>query len=252
MKRADHILALTAAVLESMPGALAHIAGSYVVDEIRKPGMVSLGASDGKQEQSFSSWIANLSNEKINSFRFTAYQYNDERLPARIAAGFAGPSDLVLEVTTGVAVRTYILRVFHAPANELTTSQFITLLNSQPDPALVWARATTLILESNGLNQRRVFPGDETPAYLATDEGRAVFAYLAGELVREIQIESTVFDKVFAVKAEDLKEATIYKYNLLRRYLKEFKKQIDVAEVDLMFIEKFGAFLKKKNDGIHG
>ncbi|WP_160139440.1 site-specific integrase [Chryseobacterium sp. c4a] len=62
----------------------------------------------------------------------------------------------------------------------------------------------------------------------------------------------TVFDKMLEIKAEDLKEATIYKYNLLRRYLKEFKKQIDVAEVDLMFIGKFGAFLKKKNDGKHG
>ncbi|GAA5085398.1 site-specific integrase [Chryseobacterium ginsengisoli] len=62
----------------------------------------------------------------------------------------------------------------------------------------------------------------------------------------------TVFDKMFEIKSQKLKEPTIYKYNLLRKYLKEFKKQIDVVEVDLMFIERFEAFLRKKDVGKHG
>lgn len=62
----------------------------------------------------------------------------------------------------------------------------------------------------------------------------------------------TVFDKMLAIKSKKIKEPTLYKYNLLRKYLKEFKKRIDVAEINLMFIEDFEAFLKKKNDGIYG
>ncbi|WP_426479521.1 tyrosine-type recombinase/integrase [Chryseobacterium sp. CBSDS_008] len=62
----------------------------------------------------------------------------------------------------------------------------------------------------------------------------------------------TVFDKMLAIKSKKIKEPTLYKYNLLRKYLKEFKKRIDVAEINLMFIEDFEAFLRKKNDGIHG
>ncbi|MFZ4929761.1 tyrosine-type recombinase/integrase [Chryseobacterium sp. Mn2064] len=62
----------------------------------------------------------------------------------------------------------------------------------------------------------------------------------------------TVFDKMLAIKSKKIKEPTLYKYNLLRKYLKEFKKRIDVAEINLMFIEDFEAFLRKKNDGIYG
>ncbi|WP_185249133.1 site-specific integrase [Chryseobacterium bernardetii] len=62
----------------------------------------------------------------------------------------------------------------------------------------------------------------------------------------------TVFDKMLAIKSKKIKEPTLYKYNLLRKYLKEFKKRIDVAEINLMFIEDFETFLRKKNDGIHG
>lgn len=62
----------------------------------------------------------------------------------------------------------------------------------------------------------------------------------------------TIFDKMFEIKSQKLKEPTIYKYNLLRKYLKEFKKQIDVVEIDLTFIEKFETFLKKKDVGKYG
>ncbi|SIQ76958.1 site-specific integrase [Chryseobacterium sp. RU33C] len=62
----------------------------------------------------------------------------------------------------------------------------------------------------------------------------------------------TVFDKMLEIKSQKIKEPTLYKYNLLRKYLKEFKKRIDVAEVNLMFIEDFEAFLRRKDDGKHG
>lgn len=61
-----------------------------------------------------------------------------------------------------------------------------------------------------------------------------------------------VFDKVLNIKKKKLSEATIYKYDLLRRNLKEFKSRIDISQVDIFLIEKFEDFLTAKGSGIHG
>lgn len=61
-----------------------------------------------------------------------------------------------------------------------------------------------------------------------------------------------VFDKVFEIKKKKLSEASIYKYDLLRRNLKEFKSRIDISQIDLFLIEKFEDFLIAKGSGIHG
>lgn len=61
-----------------------------------------------------------------------------------------------------------------------------------------------------------------------------------------------VFDKVFEIKKKKLSEASIYKYELLRRNLKEFKSRLDVSQIDLFFIEKFENFLEAKGAGVHG
>lgn len=61
-----------------------------------------------------------------------------------------------------------------------------------------------------------------------------------------------VFDKVFEIKKKKLSEASIYKYELLRRNLKEFKSRIDVSQIDLFFVEKFENFLEAKGCGVHG
>lgn len=62
----------------------------------------------------------------------------------------------------------------------------------------------------------------------------------------------TVFDRVFEIKAKKLRSPTVYKYNLLKKYLQEFKKHVDIADIDLQFIEKFESFLIVKGIGIHG
>lgn len=61
-----------------------------------------------------------------------------------------------------------------------------------------------------------------------------------------------VFDKVFEIKRKKLSEASIYKYDLLRKNLKEFKSRIDISQIDLFLIEKFEDFLIAKGSGIHG
>lgn len=61
-----------------------------------------------------------------------------------------------------------------------------------------------------------------------------------------------VYDKMFKIKSKGLRPATISKYNVLRRYVKEFKKRIDVSEVDINFVEKFEDFLFLKDDGKAG
>lgn len=60
----------------------------------------------------------------------------------------------------------------------------------------------------------------------------------------------TVYDKVFKIKVKGLQPATIYKYNVLRKYLKEFRKRIDISEVDINFVENFEDLFLLKDGGI--
>lgn len=63
-----------------------------------------------------------------------------------------------------------------------------------------------------------------------------------------------IFEKSFDIINTNRKfsEATIYKYDLLKKNLKEFKSKIDVSQMDIFFINNFEKFLIAKGCGIHG
>lgn len=63
-----------------------------------------------------------------------------------------------------------------------------------------------------------------------------------------------IFEKSFEIMKVNRKfsEATIYKYDLLKRNLKEFKSKIDVSQMDIFFVNNFEKFLNAKGAGVHG
>ncbi|MBT1688249.1 hypothetical protein [Dawidia soli] len=207
MKRTDHILAFTTTLLRASDAdverLLATMEKIYSLHQARKPGAVSLGAEQGDTEETFAPWLRRLRSEQIQEVH-VSYHAFDERddMPAHMAAAFAGIPDLLLRVRTARQTAAYALNTYFCPQYALTPQQFITLLNSQPDNALLWDRAAELILESNGMNNRSVFEPEETPEYLLSPEGRHVFEYLAPDLIKEIQIECTVRGRSFVIPDE--------------------------------------------------
>jgi hypothetical protein len=206
MRRTDHILAFTTTLLrasnDNFPQLLLTTQNTYTLDTPRKPGVVSLGADEHDREETFTAWLNRLRAEGIQQVNVTYHPFDTrDDMPPHVAAAFAGAPDLLLQITTPRQTHTYAIETYFAPQHEITAAQFITLLDSQQNKSVVWARATTLILESNGMNNRSIFPPDETTAYLQSDEGRHVFDYLSSDLVKEIQIECTVHGQPFIIPA---------------------------------------------------
>jgi len=202
MRRTDHILALTSTILRSdaafYQDILARVEQAYVTDENRRTGMVSIGSSNETTEASYRDWIGQLRNEGIRKLAFNFFQAGG-KLEAHIAAAFAGSTDLLMHVTTALTSRTYALIPHLSPQHEITPEQFILLLDSQPQPALLRDRAATLILESNRLNNKTEFNPANVIDYLHTAEGRTVFEYLVSNLVEELQIEATINNLEFVI-----------------------------------------------------
>ncbi len=207
MRRTDHILALTSTLLtcaeEQVPAVLQEIIGSYALDEPRKVNAVSLGAVDETiqgHDLSFKKWITALRNEGPLQTH-ADFQSADRALPAHIAAAFAGSADLVLTVTSSINRRSFILLPFFSSSYNLAVADFIGLLDAQPDRDSMWNRAYQLIIESNRLNNRVIFEIAEMPAWLTSPEGQQVYQSLLGNLVEELQIESTVHGQAFIIPA---------------------------------------------------
>jgi integrase/recombinase XerD len=61
------------------------------------------------------------------------------------------------------------------------------------------------------------------------------------------------FDKFCVIKFKELSEGTQYHYEILRKRLKQFKKEIKFSQINLSFIERFDTFLSTKfNTGNSG
>ena len=203
MKRTDHIHVLTSAALlatgEQISTLFPFFENNYVLNELRKPSYISLGARENSHEETFVDWINRLRSETVLKVKLFNSSLQDHALQAHILAAFAGPSDLLFEITTKSQIRTFVLNSFSSSQYEITPRQFILLLDSQPNKEIAWSRAATLILESNNLNQRGTFPQSQAPAYLTTEEGRKVFEYLADNLISEVQIELEIHECKFII-----------------------------------------------------
>lgn len=83
-------------------------------------------------------------------------------------------------------------------------------------------------------------------------EQRSIGTYLDIELVKSFYSTKDsddfyeYYDKFCEKKFTELSEGTQYHYVLLRKRLKQFKKEIKLSQINLAFIEKFDAFLTTK------
>lgn len=203
MRRTDHILAITSALLtsskEQFDASIARITDVYELKEPRKPNAVSLGVVVNNQEQSFDHWLKETQEKTVVSVSFFYYSSQQQDLAPHMAAAFAGSSDLLMEVKTKTDSKVFKLVTYFSPSYEILPQQFIEVLNAQPDQQLVWSRASDLILQSNKLNNLSVFNSEETREYLQTQEGGHVFGYLVSDLIKEIQIECSINNQTFII-----------------------------------------------------
>jgi hypothetical protein len=203
MRRTDHILSLTSSLLSATEKKFSPIFSIleeiYAINEIKKINYISIGVKEDEREEPLASWVRRLREEKALNINCFYINFNDQSLSAHIAAAFAGSSDLLIEITTAKNTRSYLLKTFFSPQYEITPEQFIVLLNSQTNKEIAWTRAATLILDSNALNNRKIFDPAEAPDYLSTDEGRTVFGYLVTDLIKEMQIELALHEQEFII-----------------------------------------------------
>src|SRR5688572_1343161 len=141
MKRTDHILAFVTTLLRAPEGKFAELLAltqnTYTLDTPRKPGAVSLGANGGDHDETFTAWLQHLRAESIQQVNVTFHELDGRQdMPPHMAAAFAGGQDLLLHVTTSRRHHAYTIDTYFAPQYEITATQFITLLDSQQDPAL--------------------------------------------------------------------------------------------------------------------
>lgn len=90
-------------------------------------------------------------------------------------------------------------------------------------------------------------------------EQRSIGAYLDIELVKSFYSTNDsddfyeYYDKFCEKKFLELSEGTQYHYVILRKRLKQYKKEIKLSQINLSFIEKFDSFLSTKfNTGNSG
>ena len=252
MKRTDHILAFTTTLLRApeadVDRLLATMGSIYSLQETRKPGAVSLGAEEEDTEETFASWLRGLRRDGVQNVHVSYHAFDERDMPAHMAAAFAGIPDLLLRVKTARHTHAYALNTYFCPQYELTSLQFITLLDSQPDKAHLWDRAAELILESNGMNNRSVFPPEETPAYLQTAEGGLVFESLASDLIKELQIECTVREQPFVIPEGFQSLFVKYDYSFFdddRDYVYLYPlRDVSAQEIiDLVHAQSFGLLI---------
>ncbi len=205
MRRDDYIRIITSGLLtipeDGFAGALAHFGQRFEMSELRKPGVVSLAGQHAFGDaMPFADWLEGLRSEQVLRVSFSWGAANDD-LPPAVAAAFAGGLQQLMHVSTANARRGYVLQTVRCPQYELTPEQFETLIDQQEHAPALWRRIEELVSEGNALNNRRVFPAGSVAAYLQGNngfvEGRDVFDFMASDLFREAQIESTVLGSAF-------------------------------------------------------
>lgn len=210
MKRIDYLITLTKAILEvpekNIKEVLTYFGTLFEFEEIQKPGVVSLsaGLDDGKLVP-FADWINILRTEKVKIFRIRSVIQEQDKLPAHIAAAFAGTQEYLIEVITEKTVHCYAIKTFYSPPYAITPDQFADLIDAQDNSEALWELITHLVSQSNELNGRNTIEKNHIRAYLNTNDGKEVFNLIASNLTEEMQIECIVAGSPF-ILPEKLKE----------------------------------------------
>jgi len=197
MKRIDYLITLTKTLLEvpekNIEEVLTYFGSIFEFHEIQKAGVVSLAAGlDNGKEVPFADWANILRAEKVKKCIVRSVVQEQEKLPAHIAAAFAGTQEYLIEVITEKAARCYIIKTFYSPPYAITPDLFAELIDAQQNSESLWTLVADMVTKSNELNGRKAVEKNAIRAYLNTNEGNAEFNFLASNLVEEMQIECTV------------------------------------------------------------
>ncbi len=197
MNRIDYIITLAKGILEApaenVEELLTYFSAIFELKEIQKPGFVSLAAAlDNGVEVSFTDWVKILREEKVKKCVVRSAAQESEKLPAHIAAAFAGTQEYLFEVITEKTTHCYVIKNSYSPSYAITTELFSELIHAQTNSESLWKLVAQLITESNELNGRKAVEVSEVHAYLNSREGKGEFNFLASKLSEEMQIECAV------------------------------------------------------------
>jgi hypothetical protein len=210
MNRVDYIIILSKGILEApeedVQELLNYFSAIFELQEIQKPGKVSLaGGLDDGREVCFADWIKILRAEKVKKCVVRSMAQESGKLPAHIAAAFAGTQEYLFEVITEKTSHCYVIKSAYSPSYEITTEQFTELTDAQTNSDAMWQFVAEQISDSNELNGRKAVDKSEVRAYLNSREGKDVFNFLASNLSDEMQIECAVSNSPF-IFPEHLKQ----------------------------------------------
>jgi hypothetical protein len=197
MKRTDYLHAVTSGFLNAPENKLNDLYKAFSerieLYQPAKPGAISLGGKDGNgREVNFTEWINSLKKEIINNFNLINIDSTTQYLPPHIAGAFAGAIEYILQVSTGRGLKTYLLQSDFSPPHEISTKQFIELIDAQPAKGKLWNRILYLLNESNQLNNRPSFDASHVKEYILGKEGRESFPRMMSQLMSEVQVECEI------------------------------------------------------------
>ncbi len=175
--------------------AVADFGSQYVLEKIKAPGMISIGAADEDNKPlPWKAWAGKIKAGGVDQVSVSYIFYEGKELAAHVAAAFAGTVSFVLQVETAGAVQTWFLRSENSPRNALSAAGFAGFIESQPNSPTILKRVHQLINESNHLNNKPLVPEGKTADFLRSPEGESIFDFLGDNLVSEIQIECKIND----------------------------------------------------------
>ncbi|SFX44867.1 hypothetical protein [Cytophaga hutchinsonii] len=202
MNRTDYILTITKGILEApeeiTAGLIEYFSAIFELKEMQKPGFVVLAAGlENGKDGSFTDWVKALRVEKVKKCVLRSSAQEAEKLPAHIAAAFAGAQEYLFEVITEKTAHCYVIRSIYSPQYAITTELFTELTDAQTNSAALWQLVAELITESNELNGRKTVDKSVVKEYLNSREGKEEFNFLASKLSEEMQIECVVTQSPF-------------------------------------------------------
>ncbi len=196
MKLDDFVLALTASLLggdrakwdERVSSLETELGQSWSLRKLEVPGTYSVGARlpDGR-EVPLAQWRDALGGNPLEARVLDLGSHGPAGLPDHIAAAFANTGGLALEVRAPGGATLYAVQTVFSRQHLITPKQFVAFARMQPHAERVFEALSSVITESNQLNERPAVAPAQVEAFLLSPEGAAFLDMSGGELLRTVQ-----------------------------------------------------------------
>jgi len=204
MRTNDYILWYASALLsapQSLYTQLLEAWGErFELDEPAKPGMVSLTVHPyGRGQQKPVEWLNDLRKEGIKQTLLLPIPKLQEKLPAYLAAAFAGTEDTYLQVKTAKTMRAYLLRTLFSRPYALSPEGFVELMDAQQNQTDCWQRIGELLEEHYRLNEGPAFDRDIIREYILNHTDDSSYDFMASNYLSEVQVDCKIANIPFVV-----------------------------------------------------